>query len=279
MEEIKVSLTNGDIVNSINLYEELIYGATGLLIDKDKSKNLDKNVMAINPKSTEKMKIIIKENVGDKAILLIPAHIKEHFDLAKKYGLNIKAVVAPYFLGEGEFTLRPDLPIQNRKSVIAIVKNKVNNTYLCVDSKNRVCKSFVLGGIESGETPEQAALREIEEETGYLNVKVLNISFLTLHNHFFANYKGVNRYSTLNIVFCELINDEKTTLDEKENSEHFVCWIKKEKLMDFLSVPNNKFACKILFDGESAYEGDGKMINSNELNGMTREAAKIFLKN
>lgn len=36
-------------------------------------------------------------------------------------------------------------------SVIAVIKNEEDNTYLCVDALKRNCKSFVLGGIEEGD--------------------------------------------------------------------------------------------------------------------------------
>lgn len=89
-------------------------------------------------------------------MMLIPAHIQEHFELAEKFDLEYKQVVAPYFKGEGKQTLNPNLETHFRRSVIAIIKNEKDNTYLCVDCSSRICRSFVLGGIEGEETPEEA---------------------------------------------------------------------------------------------------------------------------
>ena len=94
-------------------------------------------------------------------------------------------------------------------SVIAVIKNEEDNTYLCVDALKRNCKSFVLGGIEEGETPEEAAIREVKEETGYIDIKINRKSIFELHNHFYAAYKGVNRYATLNVIFGILKSKEK----------------------------------------------------------------------
>ena len=72
---------------------------------------------------------------------------------------------------------------------IAIIRNPQTNEYLCEDSKVNNCRSFVQGGIEDGETIEQATLREILEETGYKNIKINAISEIPFINHFFAAWK------------------------------------------------------------------------------------------
>lgn len=59
--------------------------------------------------------------------------------------------MAPYFEGTGEESLNPNAETKFRISVIAVIKNEKDNTYLCVDALKRNCKSFVLGGIEEGD--------------------------------------------------------------------------------------------------------------------------------
>ena len=170
MKEFKIELSNGIKIPAKLEYGELIYGVTAIAIGKNNNyiNNNDVSTLtAKHPITGENLKIIILDdnNLQNTATLLVPAHIPEHFELAKKYNLQYKQVVAPYFRGTGEQTLRPDIETKFRRSVIAVIKNEKDNTYLCVDSPNRICKSFVLGGIEEGETPEEAAIREIREET------------------------------------------------------------------------------------------------------------------
>ena len=191
-------------------------------------------------------------------------------ELAKKYNLPYKQVVAPYFEGTGEESLNPNAETKFRISVIAVIKNEKDNTYLCVDALKRNCKSFVLGGIEEGETPEEAAIREVKEETGYIDIKINRKSILELHNHFYAEYKGVNRYATLNVIFGILKSKKRERVSEDEFNKQKAVWVKKENLKNFLTVNNNVFVNEYLLDGDCAYEGDGIMINSGKLNGKLR---------
>ena len=207
-------------------------------------------------------------------MMIIPAHIQEHFKLAKKFSLQFKQVVAPYFKGTGEETLKTNVETKFRTSVIVVIKNEEDNTFLCVDALKRRCKSFVLGGIEEGETPQEAAIREVKEETGYIDITIKRKSIFQLHNHFYAAYKGVNRYAILYIVFGTLNSKKREKISEEEFNKQRAIWIKKENLKDFLTVNNNLFVNNFLLDGDRAYEGDGIMINSENYNGEIRSELK-----
>ena len=270
MKILKLLTTDNKEIECILEHKELIYGAVAVVSQKHT------NEKVIHPLTKEKLEVINIKGVAE-PYLLIPAHIQSHFDIAKKYGLPVKQVVAPLFQGIGSQQIRLDKPIQIRHSVIAVVRHFADDAYLCVDSYGRVCKSFVLGGIEIDETPEEAALREIEEETGYIDIEIDHVYPIMLLNHFYADYKGVNRHATLQIVFCNLKSEKKQVISEKEGTEHAVKWISKKDLINFISVNNNQFVVDIINNGEHAYEGDGLMINSVELDGLTRNEAKAVI--
>ena len=175
---------------------ELIYGATALMLERD----YKENTYAINPVTKEKIRVI----KGDKNKLIVPLHNRQDYELSLKYDLPRKLAVMPYFTGEGESSIKEDTITVRRHSVIAIIENKQNGRFLCEDIQNGKYRSFVQGGIEEGENIEQAAKREILEETGYKNVKIEYISNIPIINHFFAAYKGpngTNRFAKLEIVY------------------------------------------------------------------------------
>ena len=283
MTKFEIKLTNGTLVPSIITNEELIYGVTAIAVGMkndyiDISRYLGKieNIYAKHPLTNEILPIIVLNNdiLEKNSMMLVPAHIQEHFYLAKKFNLPYKQVVAPYFKGAGEESLNPNVETKFRTSVIAVIKNEEDDTYLCVDALKRNCKSFVLGGIEEGEIPEEAAVREVKEETGYTDITINRKSIFELHNQFYAAYKGVNRYAILYVIFGTLNSKKKEKVSDDEFNKQKAIWIKRENLKDFLNVNNNIFVNNYLLDGDCAYEGDGVMINSGKFNGKLRSEVK-----
>lgn len=251
-------------------YPELIYGATAVVVPFPIQGEI------IHPLTGEKLPVILQLSSIKTAYFLIPAHIQKHFLIAQQNNIPIKQVVAPLYQGTGNQAIHPDLPIQTRKSIIAVIKHWTEDSYLCVDSIHRDCKSFVLGGRENDESPSAASIRETIEETGYTDIIIDNVYPIKLLNHFYADYKRVNRHATLHIVFGHLNSSQQTEISTKESNEHTVKWIEKSKLHEFISVKNNLFAVDIIQNGPHAYEGDGLIINSNTINGLTRTKAQIL---
>ena len=283
MKKFEIELANGKLIPSIINNEELIYGVTSIAVGMkndyiDILSNLGKleNVFAKHPLTNEILPVIVLDDyiLEKNSMMLVPAHIQEHFELAKKFNLSYKQVVAPYFKGTREESLNPNVETKFRTSVIVVIKNEEDNTYLCVDALKRNCKSFVLGGIEEGETPEEAAVREVKEETGYIDITINRKSIFELHNHFYAAYKGVNRYAILYVIFGTLKSKKREKLSEEEYNKQKAIWIKRENLKDFLNVNNNIFVNNYFLDGDCAYEGDGVMINSGKFNGKLRSELK-----
>ena len=253
MKNIEIKLTNNKIINCEIKQLEYILGMTALMT----SNVIDKNVKAINPITKEEVKII-KGNVNK---IICPAHDEQDYKMAKKEGLEIRQVIAPYFGGEEKQKIRLDKELQKRRSVIVIVANKEKDKVLCMDGNNTNTRSFVMGGIEKGESPSEAAIREVKEETGYNDINVEFVSNYKVVRHFYADYKGVNRYAYLNIIFATLNTYRKINVDDKEKEKHLARWIDKIDVLDFINVENNKFAFEMYLHGENAYIGDGRIVD------------------
>lgn len=263
---VPIILDNNKNINMELDKTELVYGIEGVLLNSECKTAyipvIDRNVPIIKSEQNR---------------FFIPAHNDLDWEYAYKKGIKINQVVAPYFYGKGEEKVREDVETQKRHSVIAIIKHNLEDKYLCLDCRGRICKSFVLGGIEKGETPEEAAIREVKEETGYTDIEITYKSPIKLINHFYAGYKGVNRYATLDIVFGKLSTDNNIGISDNESKKHVVKWIDKNELIEFISVDNNKYALDILLNGDKAYTQDGIIINSNNLNDMTSEKARKII--
>ena len=250
----KVKVNNEVLDIGINK-PELIYGATAIIVNK----KIDG--YAINPVTKEKMEIFYRKVKVNR--FFIPSHNNRDYKYAIKNNLPFKQVVAPYFYGKNEEKPRDDKDTQRRYSVVGIIKHYENDMYLCEDAKGRNCKSFVMGGIENGETPIDACKREAYEETGYSDISIDFVSNFKVVNHFYAGYKGVNRYAYLNFVYGHLNSDNHKEITDEENAKHIVKWIKKEDLKDFININLNKMALDILLNGEKAFTKDGVMMTND----------------
>ena len=254
---------------------ELIYGATALMVKKD----YKENTYAVNPVTKEKIRVI----KGDKNRFIIPLHNKQDYELSTKYNLPRKLAVMPYFTGEGESNIKENIKTVKRHSLIAIIENKKDKKFLCEDTQNGKYRSFVQGGIEEGESVEQAAKREILEETGYKDITIEHISDISVINHFFAAYKGpngTNRFSKLEIVYGYLNSLDREEVREEEKLKHTIKWVSKSDLKSFININHNLYALDTLLSKSNTFDGDGIIVSKDENNEKTsQEVRKIIIDN
>jgi ADP-ribose pyrophosphatase YjhB (NUDIX family) len=97
------------------------------------------------------------------------------------------------------------------------------------------------GTMEIGETPEQTALRETTEETGYNDLE-LETFLKQVEIHY--EHKGTNQHKIINWFLAKLISDKKeiTNLTEAEaKSQVFeIHWIEASKALDLLTFDSEK---------------------------------------
>ena len=90
MRKFEIKLTNGKIIPSIIINEELIYGVTAIAVGMkndyiDTSSHIGKieSVYAKHPVTNENLPIIVLNSdiLEKNSMMLVPAHNQEHFEL------------------------------------------------------------------------------------------------------------------------------------------------------------------------------------------------------
>ena len=232
---------------------------------------------AINPVNNKEIPIWISDYVlasyGTGAIMAVPAHDERDYEFAKKFDIPIIQVIAKSFVGTGDSEIRPDKPMTERNVVNAIIKHPEENKYLCVRNNNYNWLNFVMGGIEDGETPSEAAIREVVEETGYNDIVIEKELEFIYYDNFYAKHKDVNRHITCYTVVGKLNSLNSVERSEKEIENHEVKWIDEKDLIEQLTTEAHKYDASRVINGEGAYVLDGVHTNSEFLDGLDKQTA------
>ena len=231
---------------------------------------------AVNPVNQEKIPIWIADYVlasyGTGAIMAVPAHDQRDYEFAQKFDLPITPVVEPT---AGE----PQGDEVEKEAVIVALRNPKNGKILALDwgpPQDRWGGTLLIGGgVEKGEDPVQAAKREIAEETGYVDVKLVRQSMAKGHGYFFSNVKNKNYLAHCTGLLFELVSDKRkeVELDDGEHGKFTVKWIDPRKVKSLIDDSiHATFYRQLVFD--ECYSGEGVMINSGKYDGLTSSEAR-----
>jgi leucyl-tRNA synthetase len=244
-----------------------------------------KGVKATNPANGEEVPIYIADYVladyGTGAVMAVPAHDERDWDFAKKYGLPIKYVIAPYFLDETENSKpRKDVETINRVIGVGIVKYWSENKYLMLDWKNG-WTGFITGGIEAGEKQAEGIKREIREETGYTKVRFVKNLGGPNTSDFYAPHKKLNQSVEGYGMYLELVDDTKVEVPQEEYAKHEVKWIPEDEVLAFIrkgSPMGDSRYSELFWDrlktDNYVWTDEGKLINSAQFNSKDSSSIK-----
>jgi leucyl-tRNA synthetase len=257
---------------------------------KEKTGVILEGIFAINPTNNEKVPVYIADYVlagyGTGAVMAVPAHDERDFEFAKKFNLEIRQVILPVFKDYTP-TCKPDEKITpiNRRSVICIVKHWNEDKYLMLQWKKANWRTPITGGMEEEENPAETGLREIQEETGYKNVKVVRQSEFNVVGYYYNPIKSVTRFEEQTPVLYQLENDEQTEISEEEKEKHDLVWIEKSEVKKFLDFDQPNYDSRVsVFAWEqsmnpTAFPDEGVLTNSDKFNGLSSADAQEKITN
>lgn len=146
----------------------------------------------------------------------------------------------PLFVDTGKNAVRPDLPFVERDAITAVVRDPKTNKYLGLRWKEVDWETLITGGIEEGQSAQDAALAEIREETGYKNLRLV-VELPRYHSKFFHHPKGVNRFAHFRCFLFELVNDEHEKITSDERKKHDPVWLTREEMENFDLPEEHRF--------------------------------------
>lgn len=247
-------------------------------LQKDKTGIEIQGIKAINPINGEEIPIYVADYVlvtyGTGAIMAVPAHDERDWEFAKKYNIPIRYVVAPWIEPEKNDTPKHEKETIRRNNVIVIVKHWEEDKYFCLDWKEYGWKSFVVGGIEKGESAEEAGVREMKEETGYQKIKSIKKLGTPIATNFYARHKNINREGFNQGFYIELKDGTRKDLEKKHVKHHDGVWVDRADVLKFLNLNNHIWFFNVLNKGEEPYSGLGVSINSELIDGLKTKDAK-----
>ncbi|MCP4087559.1 MAG: leucine--tRNA ligase [Actinomycetia bacterium] len=227
---------------------------------------------AINPANNEKIPIWVADYVlmgyGTGIVMGVPAHDQRDYEFASRFDLPIKQV----YMESGPDPVNPPqdgYDMVERDTVVVHLKDKSTGKYALLNWRGTLegITTAIMGGVDEGETPEEAAIKEIAEEAG-LDAKVVKTARWISAATYCASHKKENRKSLSTAVYAEVddLTDQKDVADH-EKKTHSLVWVDKDKVEAAL-IPVNQKQIWGYLNNDTALSGEGEVINSGRYDGM-----------
>lgn len=252
---------------------------------KEKTGICLEGIFAKNPANGELVPVWIADYVlasyGTGAVMAVPAHDERDFEFAKKYSLPMKQVIAPVFFDQKNLP-QEGFDTVYRDTVINFIKNKKDNTIALLNWHETLegVTTAIMGGREEGETFEEAAFKEIQEEAGISNPVLIKELEWVSEAHYCASHKKQNRVASAKVYLFEVDNlDNQTETDEHEKKLHTLVWVPFNEVENQQGLPEHqRYLWEQLFKlSPICNKENAKLVNSEEFNGLESTEAKKLI--
>jgi leucyl-tRNA synthetase len=232
---------------------------------------------AINPVNGKKIPIWIADyvlvNYGTGAIMAVPAHDERDGEFAKKFNIPVVQVIEPELIDQNN-PPRPDVENTDRNVVMCVVKHPTDDTYVTLRWNKFDWHNFVMGGVEDGEDVETAARREILEETGYKNLKLVSKMPLQMNSKFYAAHKQLNRNIHTTVMLFQLDNLDQIETKREAHEDFVTEWTKYNDLSKLAPITELPFIIDWLDSNKVVFTGEGILMNSGRFDGIATSVAR-----
>ena len=147
----------------------------------------------------------------------------------------------PLFVDIKDNAPREGLPFVERNAIVGIVRDPHRGKYLGLRWKEVDWETFVTGGIEEGQTGEEAARAEVLEETGYKNLQLVQ-ELRGFHSQFYHHPKKCNRFAHVQAFLFNLVDDERVEIAEEDKGKFELVWLTPEELESFRLPEGNRYS-------------------------------------
>lgn len=282
LQELRGSITNFDQVRT---YIETAKAKSELERTNDEKGKTGielKGFKALNPATKKEIPLFVADYVlntyGTGALMAVPAHDSRDHAFAKAFNLPSLEVVIPNRIDMQNPPLVGKVTVE-RKNVHAIVRNPKTEKYLLLKWHAHPWITFPMGGIEKGESALEAAKREVEEETGYTNLKYVKTLGGVVRAEYFAAHKDENRVAYTQAIMFDLLDESKVTISKEETNSYTQVWFSKSDIV-YPKVAHSELSDWLARweNTDFIYTEEGVLCNSGACTGLTsREATKKLL--
>ncbi|HEV7121581.1 MAG TPA: class I tRNA ligase family protein, partial [Candidatus Paceibacterota bacterium] len=238
--------------------------------ERERSENKEKTgvklegVSAINPATKEEVPIFVADYVlgsyGTGAVMAVPAHDERDFEFAQKHGLPIRHVIDPV---TGEAQENP----KDKDKIVAVVEHA--GKVLTINWPKELGGRLLVGGTaEESEDAAVTAAREIAEETGYVDLELIERAPEQVHHSYFAFSKNqaTTAHTTLLHFRLKSEKQDETKLEADEIGKFTVEWVSPEQAVREIHDDQHQYALA-RFTNYGPYTGDGLLRDSGAFGG------------